>query len=181
MVNMSQPRGNRFPLLLNLEKYKQVFHYIIDSVGARKNIGKTALYKILYFCDFNFYELYETPLTGESYRKIKHGPAPCNFGAVVKSLEQEGKIKGGKVSYGGYPQQKFIPIKRPATDLISKAEKELIDGVIQKLSRMNATQISKFSHKDLPWRATTDGEIIDYELVFYRTPEFSVRKYLDED
>jgi len=46
---------------------------------------------------------------------------------------------------------------------------------------MNAAQISRFSHKDMPWRATGDKEIINYELVFYRTPEFSVRKYSDED
>lgn len=180
MENMSQLHANRCSSLLNLEKYKQVLHYIIDLAGGQRNIGKTVLYKILYFCDFNFYERYETPLTGESYRKIKYGPAPCNFDTAEKSLKQEGKIKEGKVSYRGYPQQKFISIKRPAVDLISKTEKELIDGVIQKLSHKNATQISKFSHKDLPWRATADREIIDYELVFYRTPEFSVRKYSDD-
>lgn len=173
--------ASRPPFQLNLEKYKQVLHYIIDSVGARRNIGKTTLYKILYFCDFDFYELYETPLTGEMYRKIGYGPAPCNFGTVTKCLEQEGKVKRMQGRYGKYVQQKFNSMKKPATDLISEAEKGLINKVIKKLSGKNAVQISKFSHKDLPWRATADGEIIDYELVFYRTPEFSVRKYLDED
>jgi len=174
---MRKPPISHSSFLLNVEKYKQVLHYIIGSIGSLGNIGKTVLYKILYFCDFDFYELYEAPLTGEIYRKIERGPAPCNFGTVAKCLEQEGKIKTKKVRYKGYPQQKFISLKRPSTDLISKTERELIDAVIQKLSHMNATQISRFSHKDLPWRATADGEIIDYELVFYRTPEFSVRKY----
>jgi hypothetical protein len=45
---------------------------------------------------------------------------------------------------------------------------------------MSATRISDYSHEDLPWQATETGNIIDYELVFYRTPEFSVREY-EED
>ncbi|MBA7607777.1 hypothetical protein ES703_14944 [subsurface metagenome] len=178
---MRYPPDNRRLSQLNLEKYKQILHYIINSIGTIRNIGKTVLYKILYFCDFDFYELYEVPLIGETYRKIKYGPAPCNFDKIAKCLEQEGKVKRIKGSYKGYSQQKFISLKKPTTDLISKFEKELIDGVTQKLSRMNAAQISRFSHKDMPWRATGDKEIINYELVFYRTPEFSVRKYSDED
>ena len=33
----------------NLEKFKQVLHYIIAKVGSLDNVGKTVLYKILYF------------------------------------------------------------------------------------------------------------------------------------
>lgn len=42
---------------------------------------------------------------------------------------------------------------------------------------MNASQISEYSHGDMPWRATKDYEDINYELVFYRDPKYSVRKY----
>ena len=44
---------------------------------------------------------------------------------------------------------------------------------------MNARQISAFSHRDMPYKATGDGDIIDYELVFYRDSLFSVREYED--
>jgi hypothetical protein len=33
----------------------------------------------------------------------------------------------------------------------------------------------------MPWKATSDGEIIDYELAFYREPPFSVRNYEEEN
>jgi len=42
---------------------------------------------------------------------------------------------------------------------------------------MNATQISEYSHGDMPWRVAEDYEIMKYSFVFYRDPEYRVRKY----
>ena len=42
---------------------------------------------------------------------------------------------------------------------------------------MNAAQISEYSHNDVPWLTTEDGETIEYEAVFYRTPPYSVKEY----
>ncbi len=63
----------------NIEKFKQVLHYIIHQCGSLENVGKTVLFKILYFTDFDYYELYEEKLTGEPYRKLPLGPAPVHF------------------------------------------------------------------------------------------------------
>jgi uncharacterized phage-associated protein len=57
----------------------------------------------------------------------------------------------------------------------------MIDVVLEKLSDMNATQISEYSHNDVPWLTTDDGDIIDYESVFYRTAPYSVRSYSEEN
>jgi hypothetical protein len=32
-----------------------------------------------------------------------------------------------------------------------------------------------YSHQDVPWIGVDYLQVIDYEAVFYRTPEFSVR------
>jgi hypothetical protein len=45
---------------------------------------------------------------------------------------------------------------------------------------MNATQISDYSHNDVPWLTTEDGKVIDYESVFYRTAPYSVRDYRED-
>lgn len=42
---------------------------------------------------------------------------------------------------------------------------------------MNATQISDYSHGDMPWKVTEDYGPIDYAFVFYRDPEYTVRVY----
>jgi hypothetical protein len=40
--------------------------------------------------------------------------------------------------------------------------------------------ISNYSHKDMPWFASKEGEEIDYELAFYREAPYSVRNYEEE-
>ena len=156
------------------EKFKQVLHYIISKVGANDNIGKTVLYKMMYFSDFDFYELNEKPLTGEIYVKLPQGPAPSDFNIMQKELEKEGMIQVVESKYCGFPQIKFLSICNPSTNLLNGNELQLIEKVINKLANMTATQVSGYSHEDMPWKATKDGEEIDYELVFYRTPAFSV-------
>ena len=60
-------------------------------------------------------------------------------------------------------------------------EKEIIDRVIEQMSDWSASAISEYSHKDMPWLASKDGDIINYELAFYREPPFSVRNYEEDD
>ena len=52
---------------------------------------------------------------------------------------------------------------------------EIIDAVIRRIGSMGARQVSEYSHGDVPWLTTPDGEEISYESVFYRTPAYSVR------
>lgn len=161
------------------EKFKQILHYIIHQCGHLENVGKTVLFKILYFSDFDYYETYEEKMTGELYRKLEHGPAPRHFDEAVRELEDEGKIYQS-IEEGDYARYKFLSLKEPDMDLLTGKEIRVIDRDMAKYCHMNATQISAFSHGDLPYKATGDNEIIDYELVFYRDPLFSVREYEDD-
>lgn len=163
----------------NEEKFKQILHYIIHNVGHLENVGKTVLYKILYFTEFNYYELYEEMLTGESYRKLPHGPAPCHFDQMITELQREGKIREIKTVFIKYPQQKYICDSMPDISLLNGKELDFINRNIAVYSNYNATQISEYSHKDIPYTATKNLEIIDYELVFYRDSLLSVREYND--
>ncbi len=71
-------------MAFNKKVFKQVLHYIIHKCGHLENVGKTVLYKILYFCDFDYYELNEESLTGESYVKFPRGPAPTHFSEIIE-------------------------------------------------------------------------------------------------
>lgn len=161
------------------EKFKQILHYVIHKVGHLENVGKTVLFKILYFTDFNYYEAFEEKLTGESYRKLPHGPAPCDFDHTIGELKKEGKIKEFTTSFKGYTQQKYMCLSEPDVSMLNGKEISHINKNISIYSKLNASQISEYSHKDIPYTATEDLDIIDYELVFYRDSLFSVREYDD--
>ncbi|MBU2104724.1 MAG: SocA family protein [Nanoarchaeota archaeon] len=161
-------------IIFDKEKFKQVLHYIVSRVGTLDNVGKTILYKILYFSDFDSYELNEVPITGEKYFKLHHGPAPSDFDNIVEELEREEKIKKIDAKYKGLLQIKFLSLCKPNLNLLNANELQLVEKVINKLSNMSAKQVSSYSHEDMPWKATKDNEEINYELVFYRSPTFSV-------
>lgn len=164
----------------NLDKFKEILLYILRKVGSKPNIGESVLYKLLYFIDFDFYEKYEEQLIGATYIKNNYGPTPKEFIKIVEDMEGKdiSKIKG---KYFEYPQTKYLPLRDPDLTRLKAHEIKVIDDVLEKLSDMNANEISEFSHNDVPWLTTNDGEIIDYESVFYRTSPYSVRTYSDED
>jgi transcriptional regulator with XRE-family HTH domain len=161
----------------NLTKFKQALLYILNRVGAKPNIGETVLYKLLYFMDFNFYEKYEEQLIGATYIRNHHGPTPVEFRKLVERMIAEGEIEQVKSSYFNFPQTKYLPRKSPDLSALSAREIGVIDQVLNRLSDMNAAQISEYSHKDVPWLAAEEGMVIEYESVFYRTPEYSARDY----
>ena len=164
----------------NLKKFKEVLLYILNKVGAKSNIGETVLYKLLYFIDFDFYEKYEEQLIGITYIKNHFGPTPLEFKKIVKSMEGKDLVKI-KDKYFQYPQTKYLPLREPDLTQLKANEKEVIDKALEKLSDMNASEISGYSHNDVPWLTTEEGEIIDYEAVFYRTAPYSVRHYSEEE
>lgn len=44
-------------------KFKALISYIINRCKNKKNVGKTVICKLVYFSDFNHYEIYEKPIT----------------------------------------------------------------------------------------------------------------------
>jgi transcriptional regulator with XRE-family HTH domain len=162
---------------LNKEKFRQVLLYILEKCGSKPNVGETVIYKLLYFCDFNYYELYEEPLTGEAYKKITHGPAPCHFKEITEEMAEKGELKKVPTEYYGKPQKKYIAQKRADVGILSGRELKVIDEVIERLSSLNAGAIEDYSHQDTPWQIAKDKEIMNYEAVFYRSPAYSVREY----
>jgi transcriptional regulator with XRE-family HTH domain len=165
----------------NLRKFKEVLLYILNKVGAKENIGETVVYKLLYFIDFDFYEKYEDQLVGATYIKNKYGPTPVEFAKIVEKMVKDGEIEKVKSEYFKLQQTKYLPRRKPNLANLTAAEIEVIDDVLNRLSDMNASQISAYSHGDVPWMSTKDGETIDYESVFYRTPPYSVRAYAEEN
>jgi uncharacterized phage-associated protein len=158
-------------------KFEDVVHYIIHRCGNLDKFGKTVLWKMLYFSDFDYYELYETSITGEEYCKLDKGPAPKHFDTVIEKLKDKGKIKQTKCTFKGYDQIKFVSLKNPDLSRLNAREIKEVDKVISKLSTMNAAQVSALSHEDMPWKTAKDNEVLDYEMVFYRSPLMSVRDY----
>lgn len=161
----------------NLEKFKQVFLYVLEKTAGKPNVGMTVLYKLLYFIDFDYYEKYEEQIMGLSYIKNHHGPSPREFVKVVLEMKESGELEEVKSKYFTFEQKKFLPHRRADLSCVSARELQMINSVLERYADKSAKELSVLSHKDVPWITAQEGEDINYESVFYRTPDFSVREY----
>jgi len=166
---------------LKLNKFKNVLLYILERCAGKPNVGETVLNKLLYFSDFNYYELYEEHLTGAKYRKLPYGPVPQKLDAIILQMLEDKQIKRIKTEYYDKMQTRYIPLVKADLTELKASEKDVIDKVVEQMSDWSAAAISMYSHKDLPWEVTEEGRDISYELAFYREQPYSVRVYNENE
>lgn len=169
-IHVPQQRAGRF---------REVILYTLEKLGARPHVGLTVIYKLLYFIDFDYYEKYEEQLMGARYIKNQYGPIPAAFQEIAGAMIENGELEEVKSTYFRYDQRKYLPHRKADLTRLSAREIKHIDEVLERLGHKNATELSHYSHQDVPWITARDGEELEYEAVFYRTRETSVRAYGD--
>lgn len=162
----------------NFDKFREILLYVLSKVGAKPNVGETVLYKLLYFIDFDYYEKYEEQLIGATYIKNHFGPTPIEFKKLIEDMIDKNELEIVKSKYFHHEQKKYLAVRNPdLSKSVTGRELQHIEEVLARLANKNATELSDYSHQDVPWIITEEGKPIDYESVFYRTPKTSVRNY----
>lgn len=162
----------------SLQKFKEVLLYILEKVGAKPNIGETAIYKLLYFIDFDYYEKFGEKLIGANYIKNHYGPTPMDFKKVISEMEQNEEVETVISKYFQYDQRKYLPRRSPNISIFNAREIEHVNDVLAKFSDKTGKELSDYSHEDVPWKITKEKEIIHYDLVFEREAPYAQRDYM---
>ena len=81
---------------MNEDKYIEVLQFLLDpDTGANnKHLGKVKLMKMLYYVDFDHYERYGESITGDTYRKLQHGPVPKHADSILEAMERRRNTQG---------------------------------------------------------------------------------------
>lgn len=157
------------------KKFRNVLLYLLSKCGGKPNVGETVLYKLLYFIDFDSFELYGKPIIGLKYLHMQFGPVPIisQYGPMIDSMKKNGELKILNHLYGGLAQKKYVALSDSDISIFSTEDLHLVDSVIDRFADMSATKITEYVHEDVPWKATPSGECINYLLVFERTAPFA--------
>lgn len=159
---------------LNKDKYKEAFLYIANLIG--KIDGMKKAYKLLYFLDFDYYEAYEKPFTGETYKALKMGPAPMYFSGIIEEMREEDKIKISKFRMS-YRHNNDTIVYKPmvkSTYKFSVREKKMLDRIIRLYGKSTGKDLETLSHSEAPYNAVALYQVIPYEYSFYRdTPNLT--------
>lgn len=156
----------------NREKYIDILMYILFKSYDKRNFGKTVITTVMYFIDFNYYELYGELLTKETYIKSKKGIKPKHFREITQELISKKQLFMRKEPYYNRTIHKYYPTVLPACRFNEK-EQKIIDTTMKKFSNNNAHSISRYAKYDPPLIVAEFGENIDYRYVFSRNQNYS--------
>ena len=149
----------------NKDKFKELMLYIAQRSVDDPKFGATKLNKILFFSDFMFYAESGESVTGATYQRLNHGPAPRELLPVQKELEADDEGFLHRTGLGGR-QKRLLALRDPILSVFAPEEIAMIDEIIWELKPYNATEVSGLSHLLVGWEIAADREIIPYESVF---------------
>ena len=157
------------------DKLRSLILFILEKCGGKPNLGETVLYKLLYFIDFEATEVLGHPMTGMPYVRLQYGPVPRKkeYEQVLRIMIEQEELKIISHEYYGHQQKRYVNLCEPDSKIFSKAEEEIINRNLMQLSDMKAAEIAHYVHGDIPWKKTTDGDVIDYNLAFQRELPYS--------
>jgi putative zinc finger/helix-turn-helix YgiT family protein len=148
---------------LDLEKLYNVILFF-----CKGGVLKTKLNKLLFYADFRHYKEYAISITGARYAHVPFGPAPDNYeiyyGALSsqKAIEFVEEIYPSK--YGGEPVVGEIikATRKPDLTVFAASELRIMASVQEDFAKYSASEITDFSHKEVGYQETRDGDTISY-------------------
>lgn len=155
----------------NDKKFKEAILFLLSQSTNQTIEGKKKLAKLLYFADFNYFEIYEKPLTGATYRALPMGPVPDELEKALKELKNKTiTIKEKNI---GLPNDMSVFSLNVDKDNLtfsnlSEEEKRVLKKVYSDYGGLSGGILENITHSEAPFNAVIQGEHIPYELSFYR-------------
>jgi uncharacterized phage-associated protein len=151
-------------------KLQQVILFFLERIN-NMHLGRTKLMKLLYFVDFDHYELYGRSVTRAQYRKLPHGPYPKDAEKIIETMKRLEQVREVRTDGQGHGQTRLITLNAKFDpSLFSGEELQTLERVASRWADATATQIEAATHNEAPWAATQVGKTIDYEMAEYRRP-----------
>jgi hypothetical protein len=157
----------------NLVKLEQVLLYLLSEIGGYCNVDLDSIFALMYFIDFDFYELNESQLVGLEYIKTPSGMESIDFKKLVAKMVLEQKLE--IVPFEN--KFKLLPLIKADLKVLNGTELIAIKSVIARYGLKSFSQLNELICSDTPYRVAKVGLPLEYEHAFYRQDRFSVREY----
>jgi hypothetical protein len=157
----------RMPKRIRIKrKLQEMILYIAQQSEDNPDFGTTLLNKVLFYADFYAFGETGKSISGVTYVRLPHGPAPERMSDVKRKLEKTGIIYEEEETHTIDPDKyvKRVTARRePDLSRFSDAEIELLDKSIDFFRGLTAKEAGEWSHKFMGWRLTDNGDEIPYE------------------
>lgn len=140
------------------------------------NFNVSKLARLLYYADCEAYIHHGSPITGTTYVHFPHGPFPENWHQVREQMELAGDAEiVYEQSAPGCQSYRILPRRSADSEILSSTDKESLAAQVERFACFNPAGIEQYSHREIRWLSTEDGEPIAYALAGVITAAFSAR------
>ena len=158
-----------FNEIQDTEKFKQMLVYILSKFEKR-GLTKTKLAKLLYLSDFYHYYNHFDSISHVLYKCKEYGPLAEPFLEVVEDMYEKGELHIDVLEEGAQMLTLSKSVSKTSFNSLSDEEKKEIDMVCDKWKNANSKELVNFTHKQKPWMACRENEIIPYDLILQEEP-----------
>lgn len=148
------------------DKMRELILYIALRCHTDEHFGKTKLNKLLFFADFQAYDMLGRSITNMEYQALDQGPAPRAMVPLLKQLVESHDLIVQDVPRFSYTQSRPIALRSPDLSIFTADEIALVDGIISQYWDFTATQMSDATHELDGWKLADPGETIPFGAVF---------------
>ena len=158
-----------FNEIQDTEKFKQMLVYILSKFEKR-GLTKTKLAKLLYLSDFYHYYNHFDSISHVLYKCKEYGPLAEPFLEVIEDMYEKGELHIDVLEEGAQMLTLSKSFSKTSLNRLSDEEKKEIDMVCDKWKNANSKELVNFTHKQKPWMACRENEIIPYDLILQEDP-----------
>lgn len=139
--------------------------YLCELSMDDPNFEMAKLVKLLYYADCESYIHHGKPITGTTYLHFPHGPHPDNWYRVREQMEQDGDVEVlYETAAPGYQKYRILPLRAADLERLNSADRQCLEAQVERFAAFNAAGIEQYSHQDVGWLSTEDGQPIPYAL-----------------
>jgi len=156
-------------MAVNLRKFMQLIVFFAHH-DAVKPLGKTKLFKLLYFTDATHLETAGQSITGAEYLKYPYGPVPTQGDYALKELQKHRIIRQQRIQITPKRFRRDITaLQMSDMTIFTAQERQTIQHVIQQYGEDSAAVLSWKSHQESAWLFAEDWQPLKLKPVQQRT------------
>jgi hypothetical protein len=158
-----------------VSKDEKLINALLYAIDDFPEIGKTRLMKFVFFVDLFSYNENEQTLLEDEYKKMSWGPVPdksfCLTGFSNKYFDV------GEVQLTPEKKRFVFPLKVHSNrSVFSDKEIELFNKILRLFKKMNAEEISAFTHEFCLWKNVDDLELIP--LTMFKLDDYEYFRFM---
>ncbi len=136
--------------MVNETKLRNLILHFVTKITP-ENLGKTKLFKLIFFVDLYASEKLGRLITGDVYLKYPMGPIPKSASGVIRKMNEAGQMKVSEELKNGFFITTYKPLVEPDMNVFPSDEIEIIGTVLKDLGGKSRGFLINLSHKREEW------------------------------